>query len=185
CKFDSNSSCVSSSVNNGEARNESEPTFALAADAGIAGISLTGFTLNRDPLQEAVSSASKQKPSRVAALEIGNVVRIILIELAGDLNRFGGCSHARSELMKLGRVDHVQALIAHRLKSWKNFIDRRVHDAFAAFVTGEIQIEMLAHEPIRHAGESIERILDSVAKQLASQTVIIERHAQRKFHIRG
>ena len=60
-----------------------------------------------------------------------------------------------------------------------------MHDAFAALVAGEIQIEMLAHEPIRHTGKSIKRVLDSVTKQLAAQAIVIERHAQRKFHIRG
>src|SRR5256885_6831525 len=109
CKFVSNNSWVSSSVNRGEARNESEPTFALADEAGIAGSSLTGFTLKSEPLQDAVRRASTQKLKRVAALEIGNVVRIILIEtLAGDLNRLGSCGHARSDVMKLGGVDHVQ-----------------------------------------------------------------------------
>ena len=74
-------------------------------------------------------------------------------------------------------------MIAHRIKSGKNLIDRRVHHAFAPLVAGEIQIEMLAHKPIWHAGESIKRILDSVAEKLAAQHVVIDGNAQREFHI--
>src|SRR5437667_9450665 len=87
--------------------------------------------------------------------------------------------------MKLGRLDHVQAVIAHRLKSGKNFIDRRAHDAFAPLVTSEIQIELLAHEAIGNARKSIKRILDAVTNQLATESTVIQRHAQRELPIRG
>ena len=52
-------------------------------------------------------------------------------------------------------------------------------------MAGEIQIEMLAHQAIRNAGEAIQRILDAVAKELSPQHVVIQWNSQRKFHRRS
>src|SRR5437588_11173764 len=42
---------------------------------------------------------------------------------------------------------------------------------------------MLAHKFIRYAGEAIERILDSITKQLSAEQVVINRHAERELHV--
>src|SRR5262252_2509778 len=111
--------------------------------------------------------------------------RLSTYGLARDLNGFraGRGGHARSDVMQLGSINHVQAMIADRLEPRQNLIDRRLHHALAAFVPGEVQIEMLAHEPIGNAREPVEWILDAVAEQLAAEAVVIERHPQREFHI--
>ena len=66
----------------------------------------------------------------------------ILEELAGyrDGVAGGGCGHARTDVMQLRRIDHIQPVVAHSLKAGQDFIHRRVHDTFAALVTGEIEI---------------------------------------------
>jgi hypothetical protein len=50
----------------------------LAADAGIAGIAFTGFTLKSELLQELVDSASTKRAAAVAGRRIGNA-RLIRI----------------------------------------------------------------------------------------------------------
>src|ERR1041384_4559134 len=61
CRFDSKSSCVSSSVNSGAARNVTTPTFALAAEVDSGGSVLTGLTLNRELPHEAFKSSRDNK----------------------------------------------------------------------------------------------------------------------------
>src|SRR5947208_4344702 len=84
--------------------------------------------------------------------------------------------------MQLGGIDHVQALFTDTLEAWQDFAYLGLHHTLAAFVSGEIKIEMLAHEAIGHTGETIERIFDTVAEQLAAEHVVVEGNAQREFH---
>src|SRR5438874_13099724 len=87
----------------------------------------------------------------------------LFTNLTGDLDWLGSRRrHARSDVMKLGGLDHVQAMIANGLKSRQDLLDWRAHHTFAPFVSGEIEVEMLAHKTIGHPGKSIERIFDSV-----------------------
>src|ERR1051326_1514006 len=85
--------------------------------------------------------------------------------------------------MKLRRGGRVQAVIANCLEARQNFINRRAHNAAASLVAGEIEIQMFAHETIRDACKSIERILDAIPEKFAAKTVVIQRHAQREFHV--
>src|SRR6185436_9553497 len=133
CRFDSNNCCVSSSVSKGEARNESEPTLTLAAEAGMAIISFAGFTLKRELLQEMVSRANTKRAAAVARRRIGNDARLIC--LAGNLNWFSSRGQARTDVMQLRRIDHVQAVIANCLEARQQFINRRLHHALAALVS--------------------------------------------------
>src|SRR2546426_7547547 len=84
--------------------------------------------------------------------------------------------------MQLAGIDQIQAFLADALEAWQDFFHRRLHDSRAAFIAGEIQVEMFAHEAIRDAGKSIERILDAVAEKLAPEYVVINGNAQREFH---
>jgi len=52
----------------------------LAADAGMAGISLTGFTLKSELLQEIASNGSSKKAAQVAVRKIDNGARLIIFE---------------------------------------------------------------------------------------------------------
>src|SRR4051812_15739411 len=103
----------------------------LAADDGIAGILSSGFTLKSESLHETLKRASTKRAAAVARRIIGNKARLIC--LAGDLNWLGRGSHARTDVMKLRRVHHIQAVIANGLETGKNLISRRLHNAFAAF----------------------------------------------------
>ena len=81
CKFDSKSSCVSSSVRRGAARKVYDPTLTLAADAGIAPSPLIGFTLYSELLQELTrKSAPSVVTSEAAVLTFGNIARVITWE---------------------------------------------------------------------------------------------------------
>src|SRR2546430_8299754 len=83
--------------------------------------------------------------------------------------------------MKLRRVDHLEAMIAHSFESGDDVVDWRTHNFSAAFVTGVVQVQVFTHEAIGHAGEAIQRILDSVAEQLATEHVIVDRYAEGEF----
>jgi hypothetical protein len=52
----------------------------LAAVAGIAGISLTGFTLKSELLQEIASNGSSKRAARVAVRKIDNGARLIILQ---------------------------------------------------------------------------------------------------------
>src|SRR2546423_8080869 len=107
---------------------------------------------------------------------------IFCLELTRDLNHFtGGSSHARANVMKLRRVDHLEAMIAHSFESGDDVVDGRTHNFSAAFVTGIIQVQVFTHEAIGHTGKAIQRILDSVAEQLATEQVIINRNSKGEF----
>src|SRR2546428_4295754 len=86
--------------------------------------------------------------------------------------------------MQLRGIDHVQALFTDTLEAWQDFAYLGLHHTLAAFVSGEIKIEMLAHETVGHTSETIERVFDTVAEQLAAKHVVVEGSAQRKFHRR-
>src|SRR5438874_2153574 len=218
CKFDSNSSWVSSSVNNGAARKEIDPRSALAAVAASGGSAEGGLTLKSEALHEATDNKIRtgpirqicfnrllETPSPVGRGPVRGAAARLLSTFSGFTlaprphpnplpmgegrsvgggNDFGARAYPGADMMQLGGIDHVQALFTDALEAWQDFAHRSVHDFFTAFVSGEIKIEMLAHEPIRHACKTIERILDSVAEQLAPQHVIVQRNAQRKFHRR-
>src|SRR6266576_1287996 len=84
----------------------------------------------------------------------------------------------------MSRINHIQTFCAHGLEAGHDVVYRSLHDALTPLVTGEIEIEMLAHETIRNAGEAVQRVLDTIAKELAPKQVIIERHAERELHRR-
>src|SRR5436190_5541628 len=120
CRFDSNNSCDCSSVRSGEARKVTVPTFMLAAVAGMGGISLTGLTLKSELVQAAVQRIARHpRASEAAFRKFGNIARFPQgwKGLAGDLNHITGGGHAGADGMQLGRVNHVQASIAHSLKA--------------------------------------------------------------------
>jgi hypothetical protein len=52
----------------------------LAADAGIARISVTGFTLKSELLHEIASNGSTKKAAQVAVRKIDNSARLIILK---------------------------------------------------------------------------------------------------------
>ena len=77
----------------------------------------------------------------------------------------GSGIQTRTYVVQLAGVDQVQAFFSNALEARKDFINWRLHYPFTSLVAGEVEIQMLAHETIRHAGKAIERVFDAVAKQ--------------------
>ena len=85
-------------------------------------------------------------------------------------------------MVQLAGVNQVQAFVPNALEARQDFVDGRLHHALASLVSGEVEVQVLTHKTIRHAGEAVKRILDAVAKELAPEQIVINRHAEREFH---
>src|SRR3954463_8117534 len=99
--------------------------------------------------------------------------------IARSVNRLCADVWLRVEMMQLARVNHVQP--ADGLKPWHDLFCKRLHARSVSLPACKIQIEVLAHEAVREACETPERILDAVAKEALAQQLVIEGHAKRKL----
>src|SRR3982751_598444 len=85
--------------------------------------------------------------------------------------------------MQLSSVDHVEALLANTMKPRHDFFRERFHSSRVSFITGEVEVHVLANKTIRHTREPSERILDTPTKNFLTQHVVINRHAERKLSV--
>src|SRR5437868_2197303 len=86
-------------------------------------------------------------------------------------------------MMKFAGVDQVESLLTHVLESRNNLTFERLHAIEISLMTGEVEVEMLAGEAIRHAGKPRDRILYNFAEESLAHLAVIDRHAKRKLRI--
>ena len=77
---------------------------------------------------------------------------------------FGSHVDSCADVVQLAGIDHIQAFLTHALKAGHDLIYGCLHYAMTPFVSREIKIEMLSHETIGEAGETIQWILNAVPK---------------------
>src|SRR3977135_3101490 len=83
--------------------------------------------------------------------------------------------------MQFAGVDQGEALLAHVFESRNNLALEWLHTIGISPMTGEVQIEMVAQEPVGHAGETGDRILNNFPKKLLADLAVIDRNADGKL----
>src|SRR6185312_3887910 len=87
------------------------------------------------------------------------------------------------QMMQLSRIDHIQARLADAVETRKDFLGERLHALIGTSVAREIQVHVLLNETIRHAGKPSQRVLDTAAKNLFAEHVVVDRHTNRKLRV--